>query len=116
MKKLLFITILFSLLFSSCEKSSDTGLDLPAWLKEKIEDHDEIITSEPDSFLKICAWIKHTWKGKYYFEFYNPISSSFPRVYNYEGEIITESKVLTAYYEERCCKTCIWKGPDYFFD
>ena len=116
MKKLLFISILFSLLFSSCEKSSDPGYELPAWLKEKIEDHDEVIASQADSYLRICAWISHTWEKNQYFEFSNPISSSFPSVYNYKGEIITDSKVLTPYYEERCCKTFIWKGPDCFFD
>jgi hypothetical protein len=112
MKKIL-LFLLPVMLFISCEKQYLIPADeVPSWLKNRIADIEKEIRS--DSRYEMSAWFRYSYSGEYYFEWFNLISSSFPPVYNYDGEIMTFSSELYLQYEsEKCCKTTVWKGPQY---
>jgi hypothetical protein len=117
MKILLNITSLI-LLFISCEKQSDYLIpdsEVPDWLKVRITADKKILESDPQSSLNISAWTRNEYKGNFYFEFINLLSSSMPRVYRFDGtEFIYTDTGFMDYQSGKCCKRYVWKGPSYF--
>ena len=116
MKKILyFITI--ALMITSCEKWPDfliPSSEVPKWLKERISNDEEIIKSNPQSGLDVAAWIRYKYDEKYFFEYRNGLSSSGPKVYNYDGDQVTFDQESYLIFEtEKCCKEFVWKGPSY---
>jgi hypothetical protein len=114
MKKILLIVLPLMLLIS-CEKDYLVPVaEIPGWLKDRIAETEKEIGGDQKSGLEITAWIRYTYKGDYFYEFINPLSSYWPHLYNRKGELMTFSTMdIWKYQEEKCCKTFIWKGPDY---
>lgn len=114
MKKI--ILLLFPvLLLVSCEKNYLVPADeVPSWLKERIAEAEKEISSNPQSLMDICAWVRYSYKGDYYYEWINPISSAWPQLYNKQGELMNFGSIdIAKYWDEKCCKRFIWKGSKY---
>ncbi len=114
MKKILLI-LLPALILVSCEKNYLVpGDEVPGWLKDRISDTEKEIRKNPHSGLDISAWIRYSYDNEYYFEYHNLLSSSFPPIYNYRGDMMTFSwDSNDAYQKDKCCKEYIWKGPSW---
>ena len=114
MKKLLLI-LLPALMLVSCEKSYLVPDDeVPAWLKDRIAETEKEIRNNPHSGLTISAWIRYSYDQDYYFEYHNLLSSSYPPIYNYRGDMMTFSwDNNDSYQQDKCCKEYIWKGSDW---
>lgn len=110
MNKSILILTFFTLSFflQNCNKNDE---EIPQWLQDKIEEL-EVLTDNPDyQYLEICQWERYTYKKDYYFMFYNPILSSLPETYNYEGVSLDDLNIsYEDFYEEKCCKKVIWRG------
>jgi hypothetical protein len=113
---LLVISLLF--FFASCEKSSDYLIpesQVPEWLKTRIEQDKKAMESDPRSSLSISAWMRTEYKGAYYFEYINMLSSSLPKPYNFDGtEFQYTHNGFIEYQSGKCCSKYVWKGPAYF--
>ena len=114
MKKILLL-LLPALLLISCEKNYLVpAAQVPEWLEDRIAETEKEIRSDPKSSLKICAWVRFTYEDDYYYEWINLLSSYWPHLYNQKGELMTfDSMDIYKYWNEKCCKQFIWKGPDY---
>ena len=117
MKKFLcFITI--TLFLTSCEKWPNfliPSSEVPRWLKERISDDEKTIKSDSLSGLRFTAWIRYEYDGDYFFEFRDPLSSSGPKVFDYDGDkTMFNHETYLNFKTERCCKQFVWKGPSYF--
>jgi hypothetical protein len=121
MKQFLLL-LLPAMLLISCERQYLLPSDeVPGWLKKSIADTEDIISSDSRSGLTISAWVRYGYKDQYYFEWHNILSSSFPPVYDFDGDMMTFSwnstDALDAnatyddYQKDKCCKEYIWKGP-----
>jgi hypothetical protein len=115
MKKILFL-ILLATITASCERVQlPSDPELPGWLKVRIAQDEEIIRTNAHSGLEIGAWMRFNFEGDYYFEYLNLLSSSFPPIYNLEGErVMADQNDYRDYSAGKCCKKYIWKGPAYF--
>lgn len=115
MKKILPLLLLPALLLISCEKQYLVPADeVPGWLKTRIAEIEEEIAENPKSALNIGAWIRYEYKDQYYYEWHNPLSSSFPPVYNADGDMMTYAwDGDDEYYNEKCCKKFVWKGSSW---
>ncbi|MBK9389187.1 MAG: hypothetical protein IPN68_02975 [Bacteroidetes bacterium] len=114
------LTIPLLIFLVSCEKSSDYLIpesEVPEWLKTSIAQDKKTLESDPRSSLNISAWIRTEYKGDYYFEFINLLSSAGPRTYKSDGtEFMYTDNGFMDYQSGKCCKKYVWKGPDYFGD
>jgi len=114
MKKILTLILLF-VIFSSCEKTPE--LIIPDWLQDIINHNEEVLKSNPDSFIAIRAWKAYIFEKDYYFEDVDIISSAGPSFYKYDG---TKCSVTNMDYqkfsEKRKFVKYVWKGPNYFLD
>ena len=114
MKKVVFLFTLI-LLIVSCEKTRTSDYDVPSWLQKRINYDEEIIKSNPQSGLDIAAWVRFDYKGKYYYEYVNLLSSAGPKIYKNDGtEFIYTETNFFGYQTEKCCRYYVWKGPTYF--
>ena len=114
MKKIMLL-LLPAMMLVSCEKNYlvPDG-EVPSWLKDRIAETEKEIQSNPKSGLDICAWVRYTYKGDYYYEWINLLSSTWPHLYNHKGEWMTLSTMeIEKYRDEKCCKQFIWKGSNY---
>jgi hypothetical protein len=114
MKKFLLL-LLPAILLISCERQYLLPSDeVPGWLKQSIADTERIISSDSRSGLSISAWIRYEYNDQYYFEWHNLLSSSFPPIYNFEGDMMGYSWATTDdYQKDKCCREYIWKGPSW---
>jgi hypothetical protein len=117
MKKIVALVLTLSVILISCGKDSlllPQG-EIPAWLKTRIAEDEAKIESDATSGLDLGAWMRYKYEGEYYFEYYNPIMSSLPPVFDYDGTQINyfEPPYLD-FQEKKCCKKYVWKGPSYF--
>lgn len=114
MKKILLLLITI-LMLGSCEENYLVPADeVPSWLKDRIAEAEKEIKSDPKSGMDICAWIRYSYKGDYYYEWINLLSSYWPHLYNKKGELMTFGKMdIEKYWGEKCCKKFIWKGSKY---
>lgn len=87
MKKIIALAFTLSVILISCGK--DNLLlpqdEIPAWLKTRIAEDEAKIESDSMSGLDLGAWMRYKFEGEYYFEYYNPIMSSLPPVFAYDG-------------------------------
>ena len=112
MKKLLII-LLVSISTLSCEKDNlIPKKDIPDWLKENIKGLEQEIEEDPTTYLAYCYWVRFEWKNNFYFEFINPISSSFPIPKDMNGELLSihTDPLYSEYPIEKCCMRYVWKG------
>ncbi len=109
------------LFLASCKKKENIEIDtlvprseIPVWLINIIEGNE--ITISLDHWLDsdTGAWLRYKYEKQYYFEYYNALMSSYPPVYNYEGErIMLDQKEFQKYSENKCCRQFVWKGSAY---
>lgn len=114
MKKILLV-LLPAILLISCEKQYLVPADeVPEWLKTRIAEIEDEIEANPKSGLDIGAWIRYEYNDQYYFEWHNLLSSSFPPIYDTDGNIMTYSwDNSSGYQKDKCCKKFVWKGPSW---
>ena len=111
--KTTFIFLLFSLLLISCERDNYLipRKEVPDWLKTQIARDEKEIKDDPKSGKDIGAWFRYEYKGEYYFEYENMISSAFPPVYYFNGNLMnTYEEPYIDYMNKKCCKQIVWKG------
>lgn len=115
MKKLALL-FTFSILLISCEKDYLVPKnEVPKWLRTNISHEEKIIEDSPQLMNSYGAWIRFQWQNEYYFEYWNFLSSSSPKAYSTNEDILTVNPwdTTTDYYKEKCCKQIIWKGPNF---
>jgi hypothetical protein len=116
MKKF-FALVAFCLLIVSCEKAPNLLLpssEVPDWIQKRISSDEKKIASNPQSGLDVAAWIRYKFQDDYYFEYRNAISSAGPEKYDYNGnKILLTQEPYTHFEAEKCCKSFVWKGPNY---
>ena len=113
MKNLLLIFTISLFLFS-CEKDKKDDPATPDWLLERIIQHQKTLQSDPHSELAASAWRRFEYKGDYYFEYVNLLSSAWPSLYKYDGsEVPFDQNKYLEFKAGRCCMVYIWKGTFY---
>lgn len=113
MKKLL-LFLFISLFFISCEKEDYLipAKEIPDWVKTDIKKHEQKIVDSPKLMYAYGAWIRYKWNDNYYFEYHNSLSSTSPKATSFNGKNRLEVwDRNTDYYQEKCCKVYVWKGP-----
>ncbi len=96
------------------DDSASTSVVVPAWLQTQIDEDEALIAANSTSLPNYGAWIRYGFKNEFYYEYDNPLSSSFGSPYSEEGDIVNLSNVFfTNYRNERCCARYIWEGPQY---
>ncbi len=117
MKRTLFlVSVSVSLLLFSCEKDYLVPQEeLPEWLISKIENDEQIIEESPKYYLASGAWARYEWNTEFYFEYWNPLSSTFPHPISQIGDTleIYANDANSDYCQEKCCWEYVWKGPKY---
>jgi hypothetical protein len=110
--KRVILLLLPVMLLTACEKQSfvPSG-DVPEWLKEMIREAEEGDSNPPMYGTDFGAWVRYKYAGNYYFEWINPILSSFPPVYDQSGRLSNMDQDEYARYQNgKCCKKYVWKG------
>ncbi len=116
MNKAAVYLFLMALLLVSCDKEYLVPeCELPQWLKDNIEQHEQSIRDNPKSMAGIAAWKRTVWKQEYYYEYYNLLLSSMPRPISHSGDTLDVwiGDTDSDYHREKCCSVYVWKGPDY---
>jgi hypothetical protein len=114
--KNLALLITFSFVFFSCQKDYYiSNKEVPKWLKDNIEQQEQIIKDSPQLMNSWGAWLRFNWKNEYYFEYHNVLSSSLPRAISTNGDTLHfyATDANTEYFKEKCCKEYVWKAPKY---
>ena len=115
MKKIVLL-LFFSVSLLSCEKSYLVPEnEVPDWLKEQIKRDELVIKDSPQLMNSWGAWMRYTWKNDYYFEYHNVLSESMPKPITANGDTLSfyVFDSSTSYYKEKCCRTYVWKAPEY---
>lgn len=117
MKKIKF-GIFFLLILFSCEKNPLVPEnEIPAWLKTKIQQDEQIVKQSPNSGVAYGAWLRYRWGNEYYFEYNNivSISSSLPIPFSENGDslIVISGGTNSDYWSKKCCMEYVWKAPKY---
>ena len=113
--KITFLLCIVTILCFSCGKEYlIPENEVPEWLKERISADEEIIKSEPKLMQNYGAWFRYKFKGDYYYEYDNPLTSLYIDAYSHAGERINLTVVpLDAYREKKCCEKLVWEAPNY---
>ena len=83
-------------------------------MQERINHDEAIIKLDPKSGLDIAAWIRYEYKGNFYYEYLNLLSSAGAEIYQNDGTKFDNTKIdIFDYQSNRCCRHYIWKGPSY---
>lgn len=114
--KQIVLSLVLATFFISCGKEDVVPADeIPGWLQDIIQQNEEELESNNKSAVAITAWARFTYLEEYYFEYHNPILSSLPPVYDWEGnEVQFDQASYEAYQNEKCCMKYVWRGPSYF--
>ena len=114
MKKLM-LFLLPAVLLISCERDKLLPSDeLPGWLKQRIADIEVQMSENPGTGFAVSAWIRYSWNDEYYYEWHNLISSSFPPIYDADGDMMAFAWDSNDEYQNgKCCKVYVWKGPSW---
>src|SRR5690606_10830036 len=98
-----------------CEKTTQVpNKDIPHWLEEIIAEAEKELISDPNAIVGNTGWIQYEFQGLDYYQNDIPFSSYFPHLYTQDGEVASGAGFsLNDYFEHRCCKRVIWKGPNY---
>lgn len=108
--------MIFAFFLISCEKEFLVPKkELPDWLVEAIKADEKEIDKNEKSPVAAGSWTRTEWNGAYYYEYFNGLSSSTSMVKSQNGAdldvYVAENDSITPYHLEKCCFTCIWKGP-----
>ena len=114
MKKIA-LMLLFSIAFLSCEKTlPDVPKDeIPDWLQTRINHDEQIITQTPKYVLAWGAWVRYKWQSEYYFEYHNPLWATTIAPITETGDTLYSGATNLEYYNGKCCKQFVWRGPLY---
>jgi hypothetical protein len=113
MRKIIFILPVILVLQFSCNTTDDNlDVDLPDWLRERIEHDEAYVLQNPQSMLAYGVWVRTEYQNTHYFEYSNPLSSSLSSPISFSQKpleilIIDEA---TDYYRNKCCSKVIWYG------
>lgn len=110
------LIFIFSLIFFSCEKDYLVPKkEVPEWFKTRISQDEKKIKDSPLGLTSYGAWIRYQWQSEYYFEYFNPLStSSVIAISTMQDTFRVDAWDTTSYYyKEKCCRQIIWKGPKY---
>lgn len=115
MKNVILPILLVLLTGLGCEKTTQVPhRDIPHWLEEIITEAEKELISDPKANVGYTGWIGFEYQGKDYYEHDIPFSSHYPHLYTQDGEVASGADFsLDDYFEHRCCKRVIWKGPNY---
>jgi len=110
--------LFFSIMLFSCEKDDFLipNKEVPAWLKAKISQDEQIIKNSPQSDLNYGAWKRYKWQDEYYFEYQNyVVFTSLHQPISVKGDTLQfyVYETTTDYYKEKCCKKFVWKAPEF---
>ncbi len=109
------ISILFIVLVCAiaCGKSDMVDPEeIPQWLKTEIQNMESEMFEDPHSMHHNAAWIRYTYKNNFYYEYYSPLMSSFPKPYDESrAHAFLDPSMLETYRSERKNKKYVWKGP-----
>ena len=109
--------LLLLVLTIACQNDDDaapTSVVVPAWLQAQIDEDEAVIASDSSRLENYGAWIRYSFKNEFYYEYDNPLSSSFGSPFSEEGDVANLSNpFFTNYQNERCCARYIWEGPRY---
>lgn len=100
----------------ACSKKDDVtvSLEIPAWLQLQVTQDENSIAADEKRMENYGAWIRYEFKGSYYYEYDNPLSSLSRNPYSQEGiQIDVATTPYATYWQERCCKQYAWKAPRY---
>jgi hypothetical protein len=117
MKRVLLL-LLPVMMLTACEKKDlvPSG-DVPVWLREIIREAESGENTSSIYATDIGAWIRYKYEGNYYYEWINPIMSSFPPVYDNDGRLFPMDQDKYASYQNgKCCKKYVWKGSAFPVD
>lgn len=114
MKKIA-LMLLFSIVFLSCEKTlPDVSKDeIPDWLKNRISNNEQIIARNPKYILAWGAWVRYKWQSEYYFEYNNLLWATTIAPVSETGDTLYQGATNMEYYNQKCCKQYVWRGPLY---
>ena len=111
----LVIFLVLSILFiTSCGKDEgDQDIELPGWLMVSIRADERQFHQHPGSMKAYGVWTRTTWREEYYYEYFNPLSSSMARPVSHDNDTLHVYVGLsdTPYNDEKCCEVVVWKGP-----
>ena len=113
---ILTLTIAFCLIACTKDPFLIPSSEIPEWLQEKITQDEKTLKANPESPPSITAWIRYKYNNSYYFEYHNLISSSGPRCYDFNGNIINDPTFFQSYNSNKCCMQYVWKGSNYTGD
>ena len=109
-----FLLIIAAILCFSCEKEYMVPKrEVPDWLQKRISDDEQIIKSHPHLMQNYGAWYRYKFERDYYYEYDNPLSSSYPNIYSHAGDRSYAVLSFTNYQRDKCCEKLIWKAPNY---
>lgn len=119
MKRIL-ILVSISLLLFSCDKFSfRPGYiipkeELPGWLVTSIENDEKIIEASPKYYLAYGAWSRSKWNKEYYYQYFNPLSSTIiPPISELGDTLDIPPLTSTDFHKEKCCTEYVWKALKY---
>lgn len=112
--KRVILLLLPVIMLVACEKQNlvPSG-EVPPWLRDMIREAEAGISSPPMFATDMGAWVRYRYEGNDYYEWRNPIMSSFPPVYNRAGFKLTEQSVYIPYQNGKCCMKYVWKGSSF---
>jgi hypothetical protein len=116
------VIFILSLVCIACEREKKLEIDylipeneVPEWLRICIKNDLEEIQKAPECATAYGSWRRYMWKNDFYFEYNNPLSSTFPVPITFSGDSLpyTAIDVKQDYNLEKCCELYVWKGPKY---
>jgi len=111
----LVLALFISVMFTSCEKTlTDVPEnEIPAWLKTRISQDEQIIKDSPQHKSSWGAWIRYKWQREYYFEYHNILNSLSVDPISENGDTLYNGGISMKYFYEKCCRQYVWKAPNY---
>ncbi len=113
MKKSFLLLFTVLLINSSCNKSDEnTEIDLPQWLKAKIEQDEDYSIQHPMEMPAWGVWVRTEYNDKFYFEYSNMLSSSMYRPISYNQDTLSTfiGDNSSEYANKKCCSKVVWHG------
>src|SRR5688572_28225099 len=96
----------------ACSKKDDVtvSLEIPEWLQLQVTQDESIIAADEKRMQNYGAWIRYEFRGSYYYEYDNPLSSLSRNPYSREGiRIDLATTPYATYWQERCCAQYVWQ-------
>lgn len=111
MKKLLLSCLVSAFFLISCQKDDTTvNVELPKWLKSKIEQDEQFVNQNPKSMPAWGIWEIVEYKGEIYFGYSNLVSSlAFYNPISFDQDTL-HWDAHDDYLKKKCCSEAVWHG------